>query len=67
VCDEKENPSCSELYAGCSIDWPRTYAGCTSGRAHKYACFTTDRSRTYDRLISFKDCCLISVGDEGVS
>ena len=29
--------------------------------------FPTDRSHTCDRLISVEDCCLISVGAEGVS
>jgi hypothetical protein len=61
------NPSCSEVYTSCSIDWQHTYAGCTTGRAHTYACCTTDRSRTCDRLISVEDCCLISVGAEDVS
>jgi hypothetical protein len=66
VCDEKENPSCSEVYAGCSIDWPRTYAGCTTGRACTYACCIIDKSRTCDILISVEDFFLISVGVEGV-
>jgi hypothetical protein len=65
--NEKKNPSCSEVYTGCSIDWPCTYVGCTTGRARTYACCTTDRSCTCDRLISVEDCCLISVGVEGVS
>ena len=41
--------------------------GYTTSRARTYACFSTDRSRTYDKLISVEDCCLISVGVEGVS
>jgi hypothetical protein len=67
VCDEKENSSFSKVYASFNIDYPRTYTGCTTGRAHIYACCTTNGSRTYDRLISMEDCCLISVGVECVS
>jgi hypothetical protein len=41
--------------------------GCTTVRVHTYACCTTDRSHTCCRLIFVEDCCLISVGSEGVS
>jgi hypothetical protein len=62
VCDEKENPSYSEVYIGCSIDWSRTYIGCNIGRECTYACYTTDRSCTCDRLIYVEDFFLNSVG-----
>ena len=64
---KSKNPSFLEEDVCCIIQWPRSHAGCSEPeRVHTRAALLTGRVPV-DRLIYVEDCCLISVGDEGVS
>jgi hypothetical protein len=41
-----ENPSFLKVYAGCSIDNPRTYTCCSIDMSRTYMCCSIERSRT---------------------
>jgi hypothetical protein len=57
----------SEAYVCCIIHWLHSHAGYSEpGCVHTQAALLTGHVPV-DRLISIEDCCLISVGVEGVS
>jgi hypothetical protein len=64
---KRKTLSCLEAHACCIIHWPRLHAGCSEpGHVHTQATLLTGRVPV-DKLIFVEDCCLISVGAEGVS
>jgi hypothetical protein len=64
---ERKTLVSQKVYTCCIIHWPRAHAGCSEpGHVHTRVALLTGHVPV-DRLISVEDCCLISVGVEGVS
>ena len=67
ACVAKKNPSCSEAYTCYIIQWLHSHMGYSEpGPVHTRPALLTGHV-PINRLISVEDCCLISVGAEGVS